>query len=253
MNSLRRLARFVGFTLTEYVRSGRVLAEILAIVIAYYVLFRRAGSAMTPETFFSLAGLVMLGLAFYTTSMMMGLGDRPQGYLVLARKIGRAGYLLGHYLAALAVELVAFGVLSLLTAIFSPVEGLGLGGWMLGSLPLVLNVALTAAAVTLLAPIVLSAGWRLAILAAVAIAFSGSVINSQTLRSLSPLLRNALGTLQVVFSTPLLPVFTGFALSVNRDYSGPSVAIPLAQLSLTLGLLALATYAFARREVVFHG
>jgi hypothetical protein len=63
----------------------------------------------------------------------------------------------------------------------------------------------------------------------------------------------ALEVLRTIFSTPLLPAFTGFALSLSRDYSGIGVAIPLAQLSLTLSLLALAVYAFARRELIFSG
>lgn len=250
MQSLARLGSFVGFTLLEYVRSGRIVVELIVTLVAYYLLFR--GSGMPATGFFSLAGLLLLGLTLYTTSMVMGLGARPQGYLVLMRKVGRSGYLLGHYLVALAVVMACYGMLCLLMAVFSPVAGLDIRGWVLGSVPLLLNLALLAATVTLLAPMVLTPGWRLALLAAVAIAFSGSVINSQTVRDLSPLLRNALATLQVIFSTPLLPGLTGFALSVSRDYHGASVAILLAQLSLTLGLLALALYAFGRREILFH-
>jgi hypothetical protein len=59
--------------------------------------------------------------------------------------------------------------------------------------------------------------------------------------------------LRAIFSTPLLPAFTGFALSISRDYSGLALAIPIAQLSLTLGLLALALYVFSRREIIFSG
>jgi len=59
--------------------------------------------------------------------------------------------------------------------------------------------------------------------------------------------------LRTVFSTPLLPAFTGFALSVSRDYSGLAYVVPIAQLFLTLGLLTLAVYTFARREIIFTG
>jgi len=56
-----------------------------------------------------------------------------------------------------------------------------------------------------------------------------------------------------IFSTPLLPAFTGFALAISRDYSGIAFAIPLAQLFLTLGLLTMAVYIFARREIILSG
>lgn len=250
---LSRLARFTVFTLLDYARSGRVLVEVIAAIVAYGLLFRPTGTPMSPEAFFSLTGILTLIGACYSTSMIMGLSDRAQGYLVLSRRIGRAGYLVGHYLAALLVATLIYALLSLLTAILSPVAGLGFGGWVLGSLPLVLNIAVVAAAVTLLAPIVLTAGWRLVLLGAVALAFSGSLINGQALNTISPVLRNLLGTLQVACSAPLLPVFTGFALSVSRDYSPASVAILLAQLSLTCGLLALALYAFTKREIVLQG
>ena len=103
---------------------------------------------------------------------------------------------------------------------------------------------------TLLAPMVLSSGWRLTILALVAIAFSGNLLGGPTMQRLGPI-ATALDVLRTIFSTPLLPAFTGFELSLSRDYSGISAAIPLAQLSLTLGLLALAVYAFTRRELIF--
>lgn len=248
-----RLAAFVGFTLQEYARSGRILIEIAATCIAYYLLFQRTGSPLTPAVFFSLAGLFTLALTFYTTTVMMSLGDRPQGYLILTRRLGRGGYLIGFYLAALLVIAGCYGLLSLACAVLSPIEGLDTADWLLGSLPLLLNIATLVATVTLLAPIVLTPSWRLAVLAAVALAFSGSIFNSQTIRELPSLLRDLLGTLQVVFSAPLLPVFTGFALSVSRDYRNANIAIPFAQLSLALGLLGLALYVFARREIIFHG
>lgn len=252
INILMRMLRFAGFTLLEYLRSGRALVEFIVIIVTYYLLFRGSTTPMTGEAFFSLAGLLMIALAFYTTSMMLGLGDRPQGYLVLSRRIGRSGYLLGLYLAALTVLFAAYGLLSAINALLSPVEMLGLTGWIGGSLPLLLNIALIAAVVTLLAPMVLTARWRLVVLAAVALAFSGSIFNSQTMRDLAPALRNLLGTLQVIFGAPLLPAFSGFALSVSRDYNGAAIAILLAQLSLTLGMLSLALYAFGRREIVFQ-
>lgn len=248
-----RLLRFISFTLQEYVRSGRALVELSIVGIAFYLLFRPSSSPMTPEAFFALAGMLMLGLALYTSSACIGLANRPQGYLLLTRKLGRSGFLLGHYLAAVSIIGTCYLALTVLCVVFQSAAGLSAGTWLLGSLPLLLNAALAAATMTLVAPMVLTPGWRLALLAAIAIAFSGSLFNSQTLRDLAPLLRNLLGTLQIMFSAPLLPAFSGFALAISRDYSGANVAIPLAQLSLTLGVLALALHVFGRREVVFQG
>jgi hypothetical protein len=248
-----RTVRFAAFTLLEYVRSGRILLELGATVAVGYIFFRRWTTPMLPEYFFSTAGVFTLALTFYTASSVLGLGDRPQGYLVLARRLGRAGYLVGLYLATLAVVAGAYGAVSLAVAILNPVAGLDLAGWALGSLPLLLNVGLLTALLMLLAPMVLSTGWRLAILAFVALAFSGSLLGGPTLATLPPSVATGLDVLRTVFSTPLLPAFTGFALAVSRDYSGINAIIPLAQISLTVGLVALAVYAFSRRELIFSG
>lgn len=253
MSSILRTLRFTLFTLLEYVRSGRVLVELAATVAVFYLFFRRLGTPMTAEYFFSTAGLFTLALTFYSASTILGLGDRPQGYLVLARRLGRVGYLIGLYLAALAVVSAAYGAVSLGVALYNPVQGLSLLGWVAGTIPLLLNVALLSALLLLLAPMVLTTGWRLAILAFVALAFSGSLIGGPTLASLPPAVATALDVLRTLFSTPLLPAFTGFALSVSRDYQGLNSVIPLAQLFLTLGLLALAVYTFSRRELIFTG
>lgn len=253
MSSISRTLRFAAFTLVEYARSGRILVEIAATVVVYYIFFRRWTTPMPPEYFFSTAGLFTLALTFYTASSVLSLGDRPQGYLVLARRLGRAGYLVGLYLATLAVVGALYGATSLGVAILNPVAGLNVTGWLLGTAPLLLNVALLSALLLLLAPMVLSTGWRLAILAFVALAFSGNLIGGPTMATLPPALATALDVVRTVFSTPLLPAFTGFALAVSRDYSGINAVIPLAQLSLTLGLLTLAVYAFSRHELIFSG
>jgi hypothetical protein len=253
MNILIRTSRFVAFTLVEYVRSGRILVELLAGIIFFYIFLRRWTSAPSPEYFFSTTSLFVLALIFYSTSSALNLGDRPQGYLVLARRLGRGGYLLGFYLAAQAIVWGIYGLISLATAVYNPIQGLDPRGWLLGSAPLLLNVALLGALLILLAPMVLPSTGRLAVLAVVAIAFSGSLIGGQTLADLPGPLTAAINIARTIFSTPLLPAFTGFALSVSRDYSGLAFVIPLAQLCLTLGLLSMSVYVFARREIIFSG
>jgi hypothetical protein len=253
MNTAIRTVRFAAFTLVEYARSGRILIDLLAGVIFFYLFLRRFDSSPTSEYFFSINSLFTLGLSFYTASAIMGLGDRPQGYLILSRRLGRGGYVLGLYLALLAVVWGIYALVSLATTIYNPVEGLDARGWLQGSLPLLLNVALLNALLTLLAPMVLPATGRLAVLALVAIAFSGNLISGQTLAGLPSSLTTAISVLRTIFSTPLLPAFTGFSLAVNRQYDTVAYAILFAQLSLTLGLLSLAVYVFLRREIIFNG
>lgn len=253
IRSISRTLRFTLFTLVEYARSGRVLVELVASVIFFYIFLRRWTSAPPPSYFFSTVGLFALALSFYSSASIMALGDRPQSYLILARRLGRGSYLLGLYLAVLTVVWGIYGLISLVTALYNPVAELTLGGWLLGTTPLLLNVALLAALLTLMAPMVLPATARLTVLALIAIAFSGSLIGGQTLAGLPGPLVVVLSVLRTIFSTPLLPAFTGFELSISREYGGLAIAIPLAQLSLTLGLLALALYAFARRELIFSG
>ena len=247
MNTLTRTMRFVMFTLTEYARSGRILIELLAALVFFYIFLWRG--VAQPEYFFSATGLFTLVLTFSTVAASQSLGDRPQGYLILVRRIGRSAYLLGLYTAAMLIVLALYVLISLAGALTQRL-GFNARAWLLGSIPLLLNVAMLGAMLTLLAPMVLPSGWRLTILALVAIAFSGSLLGGPLMQRLGPI-ATALEVLRTIFSTPLLPAFTGFALSLSRDYSGIGVAIPLAQLSLTLSLLALALYAFARRELIF--
>ncbi len=250
---IARTLRFTQFTLIEYARSARILVELIASVIFFYIFLRRWTSALQPEYFFSVVSIFSLALAFYTSTSILSLGDRPQGYLLLARRLGRGGYLVGLYLAILAVAWSIYGLISIATALYNPVEGLTIGGWVLGTVPLLLNVALLAAMMVLMAPMVLPAGMRLVLLALIAIAFSGGLIGGQTMSELPGALTATLSVLRTIFSTPLLPAFTGFALSVSRDYAGLGFAIPIAQFFLTLGLLVLAVYAFSRRELIFSG
>ncbi len=253
MRSITRTFRFIVFTLVEYARSGRILVECLATLVVFYLFFRRWTTPPPASYFFSTAGLFALGQTFYTTSAMMGLGDRPQGYVLLVRRITRTSYLLGLYLTALLITIALYGAISLGVALYNPVADLSLRGWVLGTLPLLLNAALFGALLTLLAPIVLTAGWRLTVLALVAIAFSGNLLGGQTTATIPQVIATGLNVLRTIFSTPLLPAFTGFQLAVDRDYSGIHFLTPIAQLTLTLSLLSLAIYAFRRRDLIFSG
>ena len=188
---IARTLRFTQFTLIEYARSARILIELIASVIFFYIFLRRWTSALQPEYFFSVVGIFSLALGFYTSTSILSLGDRPQGYLLLARRLGRGGYLVGLYLAILAVAWSIYGLISLATAFYNPVAGLTLGGWVLGTVPLLLNVALLAAMMVLMAPMVLPAGMRLVLLALIAI-LSAAVAMPKDGRSLEDVTRELL-------------------------------------------------------------
>src|SRR5689334_14526135 len=130
MPTLSRTARFVAFTLTEYARSGRILVELIASVVFFYVFLWRG--VAQADYFFSTTGLLALGLSFSTISAMQNLGDRPQGYLVLVRRIGRGAYLLGLYLAAMLVVLALYLLISAGGALLHKLD-FGARAWLLGS------------------------------------------------------------------------------------------------------------------------
>lgn len=247
-----RLLRFTGFTLLEYVRSGRFLIEAAAAsAFFYFFLFQRSETGLEGQKFFSLSGLFSLALTIYTMSSMIGLGDRTQGYLVVTRRLGRMGYLLGLYLAACVVVSGAYGLVSLLTALLNPIAELTVGGWVLGSLPLLLNVALMAALLLMLSSLVFAPSWRLAVLGLIALAFSGNLISGPLQKALPALVVRLLGAVQTLLSWPLVPPFFAYELSVTRVYNGSAFAIILAQLSLIVALLGLSIYAFERRDLSF--
>lgn len=241
---------FTGFTLIEYIRSARILIELIAAAACYAIFLRSDQPGVDPQHFFLIAGLFTLGLTIYTTSAMIGLGDRSQGYLILVRRIGRTGYLLGLYTSALVVIASIYGLLSVATFALSHFQGLSLTSWLLGTLPLLLNVGLLAALFIMLSPLVFSTGWRLLVLGLIALAFSGSFFGNAALDSLTPTIRNIIYGLQALLSWPLVPAFSGFELARTRDYSGSAPVILIAQSSLLVALLGISLYTFSRREVI---
>ena len=91
--------QFTRFTLLEYLRSGRVLIELAATIAMFMAAVR--GRALDADGFFANAALFSLVMALYTGSTIIGLGDRPHGYLLVIRPLGRTGYLVGLYSAIL--------------------------------------------------------------------------------------------------------------------------------------------------------
>jgi ABC-type transport system involved in multi-copper enzyme maturation permease subunit len=244
-----RLLRFTGFTLLEYLRSGRVAIELIAVLAVYFVFLRRS---MNAEYFFSVAGVFSPALTLYTMAAFIGLGDRPQGYVLLSRGVGRLTFLLGLFLAACVIVAGAYGLVCLITAILNRPVDLDLGGWLLGTLPLLLNIGLLAALMLMLSPLVFPTSWRLFVLGLIALAFSSNFIGGTLLESLPDAFRSLLRAMQALLGGPLVPAFYGFQLAVTRDYSTPTAyANLLAQASLLVSLLGLAVYAFSRRDLIF--
>lgn len=255
MRPLLRTFFFTGFTFIEYVRSGRILVEILGASAFFYVFFLRdqEGAQIEADHFFTLTSLFTLAITFYTTSSVLGLGNRPQGYVVLARKIGRSGYLMGLYLCAVTIVTAVYIVLSVVARLFNNPAGLDPGGWLFGSLPLMLNVGLLTAFLFIISPLVFSTGWRLFFLSLVAVAFSNNFIERSVFEKIPPTIQLVLQGLQTIFSWPLVPAFTGFALSLNRTPGVYATAVIISQCSLLIALLGIALYAFSRREIIFFG
>ncbi len=253
MKTFRTLARFINFILQEYVRSGRIVVELIATLAFCFIFLRPSGEGMEAHYFFTVTGIFSLGLTLYTVSSSLNLGDRPQGYVLLARRLDSTSYLLGYYLNALLIVTGMYLLICITTVFWNPPSGLSSGGWLLGTLPLLLNVGLLGALLLMLSPLVFSAGWRLFVLTLIALAFSSNFIPRPILDALPAVIQRLLTSLQTVLSWPLVPAFRGFALSLSRDYSGSASIIIIAQISLLIALLGLAMYAFAQRDLVFSG
>lgn len=244
--------RFTGFTLLEYIRSGRIVIELIITLVVFFVFLRRVGLGMNAEYFFSVMGVFTPALTLYTAAAFIGLSDRPQGYVLLARGVSRATYLLGTFLAIVTTVAGSYGLLCIAVAALNRPGDLNLIGWMLGTLPLLLNIGLLAALMIMLSPLVFSTGWRLFVLGLIALAFSSNFIGGTMLASIPEALRAILRAAQAILGGPLVPAFYGFQLAVTRDYATPTaLANLLAQASLLISILGLAIYSFSRRDIIF--
>jgi ABC-type transport system involved in multi-copper enzyme maturation permease subunit len=247
-----RTLRFTGFTLLEYIRSGRIALEVIATLVVYFIFLRRVGLGMNAEYFFSVTGIYTPALTLYSTAAFIGIGDRPQGYVLLSRGVSRANYLLGIFLSALVVVAGSYGLLSIMAALFNRPPDLDLAGWLMGTLPLLLNIGLLSALMIMLSPLVFATGWRLFVLGLIALAFSSNFIGGTLLESIPESARTFLRAAQALLGGPLVPAFYGFQLAVTRDYTASTaVANLLAQASLLVSLLGLAIYSFSRRDLIF--
>lgn len=246
MHTFVRIATFARFAFAEHIRSGRILIELAGTVAFWTVFFRDRGLApLTLDVFFSLASIFALLLTLYTSSTLLSVGERPQGYLLLTRPLGRHGYLLGLYLVACFVALLMFAALTTLTWLFNRPLDFSMLELAKGSLPLVLNIALAAALMTLMSALVLPNVLRLGILAILAI-----TLYSQTWH-LSPVFRY-IQPIQSILSWLIYPPLRAFRLASTRDFGATDVYVFAGQIVLTSILLGLALFSFSRRDVILR-
>ncbi len=251
MPSMLRFLRLMLFIFLDYYRSARIVIEVIATSIFFMIFLRSGTRIIDAEYFFTVSSIFIFGLTLYTMSVMLNLSDRPQGYMLLARRLSRASYLLGFYSTGLVILGSVYILMSLATIVLHQPVGLTVGNWLLGTLPLFLNVSLLGALMLLLSPMVVSSGWRLLILGLIALAFSSNFIGHPILDTLPTTVTNVLAGAQTILSWPLVPAFSGFALTLSRDYSGSALVIIIAQVSLLVTLLAVAVYAFGQRDLIF--
>lgn len=187
-------------------------------------------------------------LSGYTMSALARMGNRPQGYLLLARDLGRSGYLAGLYLASLLVVLGTYLLFSALMHVIwlSRPATLTFGDWLVGSVPLLLNSGILMAFVALITPLVLTTWPRLLVLGLVVLALGRDVDIFGHLPG-----HSLLKPIETLLGLPLLPLFAGYALATS-----PGVTllergvVALEQLLLLIVLLVVALLAFERRELI---
>ena len=257
MRPIVRMLYFSLFTLVEYVRSWRILVELLVSAAFFYGFFvNHWGSAERDvEHFFTLTSVFLLILTLYTTSSVLHLGDRPQGYVLLARRLGRTSYIIGLYLTGMSIIAAMFtliGFAAFWYAEFIAQEVFNLSDWLLGTPPLLLNVGLLIAFLFLISPLILSTGWRLFTLSLIALAVSGNFISGPVWENLPPTIQKVLSSLQTLLSWPLVPILSGFSLATSKESGLNMAIILLAQFSLLVSVIGLALYVFSQRDIVFY-
>jgi hypothetical protein len=250
LRPISRTMTFIVFLIIEYLRSGRIVIELL-VGVMFFAIFLRGAEGMDAEKFFTMSGIFTLALMIYTMSSVLGLADRPQSYMLLSRRLDRAGYLLGVYFQAVLIVASIYLFISIITLVISRPTDLNLARWVGGSVPLLLNIGLLSALLLMLSPLVFSTGWRLFVLALIALAFSGNFFTGPVIALVPDVLQGILSSLQTILSWPLVPAFSGFALMQNQQYDTHGLVIVLAQCSLLVALLSLSVYSFSRRDLMF--
>ncbi len=254
MTRYRQIWAWTRFTLSEYLRSGRVLIELGALIVFAYIFLRKPNSAaiLDATQFFSMTAVFVLAQSIYTSSVLMSMGSRAQGYVVLARPLGRKGYLMGLFLVAVIIGTLNFVFCSLIVTLINQPVRWNFSIWGAGALPLILEIGIVAALVMLLSGLVLTSGWRLLVLGVVALASLGSADIFSKVIALDSTFGKLLSAVRTLVGIPLTPLLAGFELATKRLYSTQSLAIILGQITLLVALLAFSMAAFDRRDIILN-
>ena len=254
IHALPRIVAWTRFMLLEYTRSGRILVELVALIIFSYVFLRKPNvdAHLTATQFFNMTAIFVLLQTIYTSVIAIGMAQRSQSYVILARTVGRRGFLLGVFLLPVVIATINFLLCSLIASVINPPVIWNGVIWAAGALPLFLDILIVSAMVLLLSSLVLTPGWRLFVLAIVALAsLSSSDLLGPSL-SIDSLPGRLLAAIRTLVAMPLVPLFSGFELAVQRGYSAEAVPILAAQVILTLAVLIFALAAFDKRDIILN-
>ena len=228
------------FSLEDYIRSGSLLVEVVAVLALHVVFFKYQASTFGADTahFFGVLSIFTLAQAVYTTAMLFRRAATPRAYVVLARLAQPGLYVRGKLLAALVITLVLYlGTLARVVAqriVWEAPDRLALGS---GAVLLNAVVALTLTG--LFSPLVTPRLARIGLFSILALA--GGRLS----------LRNSLWEqLSRPFSLLVSPVFNlhRFAVEGTTD--------PLTWLAVAVSVLVMAVawwvaeWRFPRRELI---
>lgn len=251
---MNRVGNLTLFLLDDYRRSWKFLVELAGLVIVIWVFFwPRSTRGLEGEQFFTITGIFLLVQSAYTCGVFAMSGRNPRALLFLTRKVGKDGFMASLFAASLAMSTTVFAILTTCVFLLNWVMGQQIlmtpGGWVRGTLPLALNVAMIQAFVLLVSPSVLPAWPRIAILGFLAVTATPDLRHVASQPALEVLM-NVLYGLGALLLTPLL---SGLSLSISMRYGDGSLSILLWQGIDAALLLGTALAIFSRREFAVRG
>ncbi len=106
---MRTLA-IARFSLEDYIRSGGLLVEVVAVLALHVVFFKYQATTFGVDTahFFGMLSVFTLVQAVYTTATLFRRAATPRAYVVLARLAQPGLYVRGKLLAALVITLALY-------------------------------------------------------------------------------------------------------------------------------------------------
>lgn len=241
---------FGRMVLREYVVSGRIVVELLAVCLFTLIFFWPQGrDSLSLERFMTIAGPFLVLLSVYTAVRVVRLGGQPQGLVFVLSPLRRHGFLAGLHGVAAAIGVLVYGALVVVVSVLyrsygQPIE-IGVRGWVVGGLPLLLDVVVVVALVLFLSQVfpfferlvvraVVGAGVLLLVLVNVAPGEQATTLVGQ------------------VVQVPRLLFLQSVALAMQPVWTLAGAGVLLIQAVLAVGLLAGAMVLFNRRDVALR-